>query len=80
MTCVYIKSAKYIREHLVFIEFSDGKTGEVDLKPIIDKYAQAKSLKNKRTFSQFHLDSWPTLAWDCGFDIAPETLYKMINC
>jgi hypothetical protein len=28
--------------------------------------------------AQFHLDSWPTLAWDCGFDVSPESLYERV--
>ena len=27
-------------------------------------------------FADLHLDSWPTLVWDCGFDVAPESLYQ----
>jgi hypothetical protein len=26
--------------------------------------------------NNFHLDSWPTLAWDCGFDVDPDSLYE----
>jgi len=33
-------------------------------------------LKDTRVSAKFYLNSWPTLAWDCGFDIAPETLYE----
>jgi len=32
-------------------------------------------LRNPEAFSHFYLDSWPTLAWDCGFDVDPESLY-----
>jgi len=53
-----------------------GKKGKVDLKDIIHKYKQAEPLKSPQAFSQFYLDSWPTFAWDCGFDVAPETLYE----
>nr|VFJ97729.1 MAG: Protein of unknown function (DUF2442) [Candidatus Kentron sp. H]VFJ98554.1 MAG: Protein of unknown function (DUF2442) [Candidatus Kentron sp. H]VFK03298.1 MAG: Protein of unknown function (DUF2442) [Candidatus Kentron sp. H] len=39
----------------------------------------AELLRDPIRFSQFHLDSWPTLAWDCGFDIAPESLYFRVT-
>ena len=29
-------------------------------------------------FSNFYLDSWSTLAWKCGFDLSPESLYFMV--
>lgn len=76
MECIYVKEAKYIRDHVVFLTFNDGKAGKADLKDIVYKYDIAIPLRDPVKFSNFHLDSWPTLAWDCGFDIAPETLYE----
>jgi hypothetical protein len=35
--------------------------------------------ENKENFARFYLDSWPTLAWECGFDISPESLYSMLG-
>ncbi len=74
--CVYLKAAKYISGFRVFLEFNDGKSGEVDLKEIVHKHPAASQIRNPATFSQFYMDSWPTLAWNCGFDVAPETLYE----
>ena len=76
MNCVYLNKAKYLGGFKFYLQFNDGLQGEVDIKSIIDKYDQAKSLKDEKVIAKFYLDSWPTLAWDCGFDIAPETLYK----
>lgn len=76
MECLYVKEAKYVRDHVVFLKFNDGKSGEVDLKDIICKYDIARPLRDPKNFANFYLDSWPTLAWECGFDIAPETLYE----
>ncbi|MEA1952012.1 MAG: DUF2442 domain-containing protein [Planctomycetota bacterium] len=76
MECVYLKEAKYIKDFVVLLTFNDGKTGKVDLKDIVYKYDIASPLRIPENFSKFHLDSWPTLAWDCGFDVAPESLYE----
>ena len=76
MKCVYIDEARYIEGHVVFLRFNDGLCGKVDLKEKIDQYEIAHSLKDPVEFSKFYLDSWPTLAWECGFDIAPESLYQ----
>ncbi|MDZ7618477.1 MAG: DUF2442 domain-containing protein [Patescibacteria group bacterium] len=76
MECVYLREAKYVGGFRVFLRFNDGKSGEVDLKDTVFRYPVASSLRDPESFSRFHLDSWPTLAWDCGFDIAPETLYE----
>jgi hypothetical protein len=76
MQSVYLLKADYVKNHKILLEFNTGLSGVVDLKDIIFKYKQAEPLHNENAFSKFYLDSWPTLAWDCGFDIAPETLYK----
>ena len=74
--CVYLKEAKYLGDFRVFLEFNDGRSGEVDLRETVHAYAAASPLREPQAFSRFHLDSWPVLAWDCGFDVAPETLYE----
>lgn len=77
MECVSLEEARYVGGFRVFLRFNDGKCGEVDLKDTVYKYAAASPLRDPESFSRFHLDSWPTLAWDCGFDVAPETLHQM---
>ena len=80
MDCVYLLSADYVEGFVVFLKFNTGESGRVDLKDIIFRNEAAEVLRDPRVFSEFYLDSWPTLAWECGFDIAPETLYeKLIN-
>ena len=74
--CIYIEEAKYLDGFRIFLRFNDGKSGVVDLKETIYRHAVASPLREQEAFSQFYLDSWPTLAWDCGFDVAPETLYE----
>ncbi|VAX35076.1 hypothetical protein MNBD_UNCLBAC01-139 [hydrothermal vent metagenome] len=76
MECVYLKEAKYVKDFRVSLKFNDGKSGEVNLKDIVYKHDVASPLRDPRNFSKFYLDSWPTLAWKCGFDVAPETLYE----
>jgi len=75
MDCIFILEANYIKDYKIFIKFNTGESGEVDLKEIIHNYKIAEPLRSPDSFSKFYLDSWPTLAWDCGFDIAPESLY-----
>ncbi len=76
MDCIYLLEAHYIEKFKVFLKFNTGLSGEVDLKDIIYKYKIASSLRDCKKFSDFYLDSCSTLAWKCGFDIAPETLYE----
>jgi hypothetical protein len=79
MECVYISEAHYVKDFKIFLKFNTGESGEADLKDIIYKYEIAEPLRDPTCFSKFYLDSWPTLAWDCGFDLAPESLYLRVT-
>ena len=73
---VDIVEARYLESYRIWLKFNTGDEGVVDLKDLIEKYIAAEPLRNIEAFKRFYLDSWPTLAWECGFDIAPETLYE----
>lgn len=79
MNSVFIVEAKYVADYRVFLRFNTGESGEANLKDLIFKYEAAKSLRDPEQFAQFFLDSWPTLAWKCGFDVAPESLYYRLT-
>nr|WP_232300481.1 DUF2442 domain-containing protein [Desulfonatronovibrio magnus] len=36
-------------------------------------------MKDRKKFAKFFLDPCPTLAWECGFDVAPESLYYRLT-
>lgn len=79
MNSVYLVEAQYVADYRVFLRFNTGESGEIDLKDLIFKYEAAKPLQDPEHFAQFFLDSWPTLAWECGFDVAPESLYYRLT-
>ncbi len=79
MECIYVVDAQYIEDFTVYLKFNTGEAGKADLKDIVYKYDMAKSLRKTVNFKNFYLDSWPTLAWECGFDIAPESLYLRVT-
>ena len=79
MDCIWVNEAKYIKDFLVWLQFNNGESGEADLREIICTNKAAQQLRDPVEFSKFFLDSWPTLAWDCGFDIAPEALYEAVQ-
>ncbi len=73
---ISVAEANYQSDYRIKLKFNTGEEGIVDLLDIIERYAIAAPLKNISEFQQFYLDGWPTLAWSCGFDISPETLYE----
>jgi hypothetical protein len=76
MDCIAVTEAKYIENYRVWLKFNTGESGEADLRDLVFSCQAAAPLRVQAEFAKFHLDPWPTLAWDCGFDVAPESLYK----
>lgn len=72
---VNIQAAHYLDGYWLGLRFNTGAVGEVDLSDLLRRDPAAQSLLDPERFRNFYLDEWPTLAWPCGFDIAPETLY-----
>ncbi|MEY4592093.1 MAG: hypothetical protein RIR18_988 [Pseudomonadota bacterium] len=75
MPCV--KEVQYVDGYRLSILFDTGESAVVDFSGFLQRHPNAAPLKSIDQFKAFYLDGWPTLAWPCGFDIAPETLYEM---
>ncbi len=73
---IQIQEATYQEDYKIWVKFNTGESGVVDLFELIQKYKVAAPLFDTNEFKRFYLDEWPTLAWPCGFDLAPESLYE----
>ena len=72
---IWVKEAEVSFDYSLNIVFSDGSKKSFDFKPLIEKNALYKPLKDKKVFDNFKLDGW-TVSWADGtIDIAPEYLY-----
>jgi hypothetical protein len=69
--------AQYMHDYLVRVVFSNGKEGKVDLASFIGQ-GVFEPLTNKDYFKKLFVDGW-TISWPNGADIAPETLYEMVE-
>lgn len=76
MPIIQIQEAKYVGNHSVWLCFSTGEEGIADLSDLIERHKAAAPLRDPAVFAAFKLDDWPTLVWDCGFDVSPEALYE----
>jgi hypothetical protein len=76
---IEVSEASYQDGYKIFVRFNTGECGVVDLYDLIKKYKIAEPLLDTNEFKQFFLDGWPTLAWKCGFDLAPESLYERVT-
>ena len=76
MKFLHIEEAKHLDGHRVWVKFSDGTEGQVDLRnelggPIFE------SLKDPDYFKQFTLEGH-TLTWPNGADFAPEYIHSLM--
>lgn len=74
VSLIRVVDVEYIKDYIMQLEFSDGKTKEIDFLPLL-KGKMYEPLKDKKIFIQFALTSW-TLEWVNGADFAPEYLYE----
>jgi hypothetical protein len=71
---LHVKEAKYLHDYVIWVKFSDGIEGEVDLEDELTGEIFGP-LKNKKVFRSFKVDPiLETIVWKNGADLAPEFL------
>ena len=73
---LHVLEARYVRDYAVWVRFSDGTAGEVDLEEELDGpvFGPLRDIERFKRFSVAH----NTLSWDNGADFAPEFLHARI--
>ena len=72
---ITVTTANYIQEYKIEFQFSDGKTGIVDLFSSLTGPV-FQSLQDMTLFCDFSIDpDLETIVWSNGADLAPEYLY-----
>ena len=70
-----VKSAKYLNDFRISLEFNNGETRIVDLENELNGDV-FMPLKDKNYFKNFTI-RYSTIEWDNGADFAPEYLYEI---
>ena len=71
---LHVKKAKYLHDYVLWVRFSDGAEGEVDLAGELDGEV-FEPLKDIALFKAFHVDpELETIVWPNEADLAPEFL------
>lgn len=71
--------ARYLHDFVLWLRFSDGVEGELDLRAELDGPI-FEPLKDIDFFRQFRIDpDLHTLVWSNGADFAPEFLHTAIR-
>lgn len=74
-----LREAKYRSDYRIWLKFSDGVEGEVDLES--ELWGEMfEPLKDKARFVEFALNNeLETIVWPNGADFAPEFLYQKLR-
>ena len=74
-----VVEARFVREHVVWLRFRHGTSGEIDLAPALEGPIMTP-LKDVQFFRAFRIHSdFHTLVWPNGADFAPEFLHDNIQ-
>ena len=75
---IKVTTARHLKEYVIWLSFSDGTEGEIDLRD--ELYGEVfEPLKNPDLFRTFFVNpEWGTIAWPNGADLAPEFLYSAV--
>lgn len=73
---LHVVEARYVRDYVVMLKFSDGTAGEVDLCTELDGPIFG-ALRDIEQFKRFSI-AYHTLAWPNGADFAPEFLRERV--
>jgi hypothetical protein len=74
---IWVTDAKPLANFRLWVRFSDGTEGDVDLKGFIESDTRpiVAALREPRLFADMRVES-DTVVWQNGFDLAPEFLYE----
>ena len=76
---VRVIEARHVRDYVVWLRFSDGSEGEVDLRRELHGEV-FEPLKDKKFFRSVAVHpEWHTIAWPNGADFAPEFLHSAVK-
>lgn len=74
-----VTEARYVRDYVVWVRFSDGVEGEVDLANELDGPV-FEPLRDRSFFRLVRLDpELHTIVWPNGADVAPEFLRTRVR-
>jgi hypothetical protein len=74
-----VVEARYVRDYVIWLRFSDGLEGEVDLREELDGPV-FEPLRQLEAFQSVYLHpELRTIAWPNGADLAPEFLHERVR-
>lgn len=76
---IRIAEARYVRDYVLWLRFTDGLSGEVDLSedlegPMFEPLRRPEMFRSVRLHPELH-----TVVWPNGADLAPEFLHEKVR-
>ena len=76
---INVVEARYVRDYVIWLRFSDGLAGEVDLReelegPVFEPLRDLAAFRSVRLHPELH-----TIVWPNGADLAPEFLHERVR-
>ncbi len=76
---IRLVEARYVRDYVIWLRFSDDLAGEVDLRdeldgPVFEPLRQMETFRRVRLHPELH-----TVVWPNGADFAPEFLHDRMR-
>ena len=76
---IHVVEARYVRDYVIWLRFSDGLAGEVDLReeldgPVFEPLRQPEAFHAVRLHPELR-----TIVWPNGADLAPEFLHELVR-
>ena len=77
---IWVTEVKALPDYRLWLRFSDGSQGNVDLKKFIfaDARPLVSALRDPESFAAVHVEL-DTVVWSNGFDLAPEFLHTRVR-
>jgi len=72
-----VTALRHVREHVLWLRFTDGTEGEVDLSDGL-RGPMFEALRDPTQFARVAIE-YGTIVWSNGADWAPETLYDRVR-
>jgi hypothetical protein len=73
-----IQNVRHVRDHVLWVEFDDGASGQIDLSIYLGRGPIFTPLVDIEFFKQVRIEGG-TLCWPNGADIAPERIYDLVE-
>ena len=76
---IWVLEAKALGDYTLYVRFSDGNVGTVNLKNFVfaDARPVVMALRDPNVFAALRVAS-DTVVWSNGFDLAPEFLHSRL--